>query len=127
MANGAVILPLSSHQCPNTTGVRKKMNLGIELDIVPHRRPLTNRLRFFLLLSNVKVGQNEVYSKGNVQMANNNTHILLSFHYSQLSLAKTALVRTPQKYGQRLKARQNIFSYREENVFSKSTSMVKGP
>ena len=49
------------------------MNLGIELDIVPYRRPLTNRLRFFLLLSNVKVGQNEVYSKGNVQMANNKT------------------------------------------------------
>ena len=49
------------------------MNLGIELDIVPHIRPLTNRLSFFLLLSNVKVGQNEVYSKGNVQMANNKT------------------------------------------------------
>ena len=50
------------------------MNLGIELDIVPLMiRPLTNRLSFFLLLSNVKVGQNEVYSKGNVQMANNKT------------------------------------------------------
>ena len=74
MANGAVILPLSSHQCPNTTRVRKNMNLGIELDIVPLMiRPLTNRLSFFLLLSNVKVGQNEVYSKGNVQMANNKT------------------------------------------------------
>ena len=73
MANGAVILPLSFRQCPNTTRVRKNMNLGIELDIVPHIRPLTNRLSFFLLLSNVKVGQNEVYSKGNVQMANNKT------------------------------------------------------
>ena len=72
MANGAVILPLSSHQCPNTTRVRKNMNLGIELDIVPLIRPL-DRLSFFLLLSNVKVGQNEVYSKGNVQMANNKT------------------------------------------------------
>ena len=49
------------------------MNLGIELDIVPLIRPLTSRLSFFLLLSNVKVGQNEVYSKGNVQMANNKT------------------------------------------------------
>lgn len=103
------------------------MNLGIELDIAPHRRPLTNQLSCFLLLSNVKVGQNEVYWNGNVQMANKNTHILLSFLYSQLSLANTALVRTPQKYGQPLNARQNIFSYREENVFSKSTSMVKGP
>lgn len=116
---------LPSYQCPNATRVRKKMNLGIELDIVPHRRPLTDRLSFFfcsfpmLKWSKMRCIRREM-CKWPIT--------ILIFYYPFItvnpSLANTGLVRTSQKYRQRVKAHQNIFSYREENVFSKSTSEV---